>query len=198
MNLEEYRNEIDWLIINGLDENISNGSVEHAAVIIERMFKHARHSIKILTRTFDPQIFGQPDVIQYAETFLADTKNRSVEILVEEYNQAYNNSHPFVTRFGHMPNVAISELPKGLGAKIDTNFAVMDSQGVRMETERGSPKAFANFGDSAFAMKLNAFFNAISSIGNSINGINKALVDGIGQAAVAGPISFTTKDAPER
>jgi len=168
MLLTEYRDEIDRLIVNKMNQSISNGSTAHASIIIERMFKHAEKSMKILTRQFNPQIFAQPEVIQYADAFLADTENHTCQVLVEEYDPNYDTTHPFVRFFGNRPNVTISALPSGLGEVINTNFAVMDERGVRMETERKSVKAFANFGDQDFAQRMSGFFDAFVPLGEVV------------------------------
>ena len=196
MLLNDYRAEIDRMIIAGLDESISNGSTAHAAIIIERMFKHANSSMKILTRIFNPQIFGQPEVLQYADAFLADTTNHTCEVLVEEYDPDYNNTHPFVRMFSGRKNVKILQLPDGLGSVINSNFAVMDNRGVRMETERASPKALANFGDIKFAGRMTGFFDVLLPLGTQVTLDGAAAARETALAGGAGPMIKLPTDAP--
>lgn len=168
MTLNEYRDEIDRLILSGTDETITNGSAAHAAIIIERMFKHAQHSMRILTRRLDPKIFADPEVIDHARVFLSDPSN-TVHVLVENFEDRYVDDHMFVTAFRHLPNVKIETLPAPLSSRIESNFALMDDRGVRFEEDKNRPIASASFNDQKYAEAIKLFFEAIANVAEPIS-----------------------------
>ena len=167
MSLEEYRSEIIRLIDTRENVSIDNGSAEHAAVIVSAMFEKADKTIRILTRKLDAKIYARPKLLREAAIFIADPSNKC-EIIVEDFDRDNFKTHPFVGKFFDHPNVDFYELSEELGNAINTNFATMDDRGIRMEKERGSPKAFANFGDTKFVGKMNSFFNRVKEIATVI------------------------------
>src|SRR4051812_45107221 len=95
--LEEYRLHIDRLMREMSGEIVLNGSYEHAAVIVERMFANARRSVDILSLRLDERVYGTPETVHEAERFLKDP-NHSARLLVESLDSADLEKHPFIVR----------------------------------------------------------------------------------------------------
>ena len=153
LTLDEYRDEVDRLILERRSETIGNGTQAHAAVIVERMFKFASDHMRILTRGFDPQIYGQPELLDAAEPFLANPDAR-VDVIVEEWQEGYVEHHPFLERFGGRANLRVRTMEPEIADIVGLNFSVMDDYGARVEHEPRSVKAVASFGDVPFAQSL--------------------------------------------
>lgn len=165
MNSEEYRTQIDRLIREESGEVVLNGSHAHAAIILERMFSNASQCMEIITRRFDPRIFGTAETIEQAELFLG-VPNRACRILVEEINDDALATHPFWEanrRFAESGNLEIRRIPDAFHKVINFNYAVMDDRGFRFEEDKTEAVAFARFGKDAhdFTVKLKSIFAKI-------------------------------------
>jgi hypothetical protein len=163
MNLEDYRGHIDRVIREMTGETVLNGSHSHATILIERMFANAEHSMDILTRKFDPRVFGTSEAIEQAELFLGDS-DRKARVLLEEVDESHLSSHPFIQKlrgFWGPGNLEIKVLPTHLAQGINVNFAVMDDSGYRFERDKSRPVAVAAFGEKEFPARLKEFFNSL-------------------------------------
>jgi hypothetical protein len=166
MNLEDYRGHIDRVIREMSGETVLNGSHSHATILIERMFANAERSMDILTRKFDPRVFGTSEAIEQAELFLGDS-DRKARVLLEELEESHLSSHPFIQRlrgFWEFGNLEIKVLPKKYADDINLNFAVMDDSGYRFERDKSKPIAVAAFGDKDFPKRLKEFFDTLWDI----------------------------------
>lgn len=169
MNLEDYRGHIDRVIREMSGETVLNGSHTHATILIERMFANAQCSMDILTRKFDPRVFGTSEAIEQAELFLGD-QSRKMRILLEEVDSNFE-SHPFVHRlrnFWAAGNLEIRALPKHLTTTLNINFAVMDDCGYRFERDKLRPVAVAAFGGTEFPARLKGFFETLWESSSSV------------------------------
>jgi hypothetical protein len=171
MNPEDYRNHIDRVIREMSGETVLNGSHAHATILIERMFANASQSIEVLTRKFDPRIFGTSEVIEQAELFLGD-KDRRAKILLEEVDEELLEVHPFsekLKKYREQGNLEIKVLPPSYAETVDFNFAIMDDTGYRFERDKSKPVAVAAFGgDMVFAKRLKDFFASLWRISDNI------------------------------
>lgn len=59
-NLTEYRRRVERLAIERTGEPIANGSVDHASIIIENMFKNAKKQVSILSGHLGEQLHPTP------------------------------------------------------------------------------------------------------------------------------------------
>jgi hypothetical protein len=170
MNLEDYRGHIDRVIREMDGETVLNGSHSHATILIERMFANASETMDILTRKFDPRVFGTSEAIEQAELFLGDP-DRKARILLEEFNDSHLDAHPFIQRlkgFFATEGLEIRVLPKPIAKKVNVNFAVMDNTGYRFERDKSKPVAVAAFGKAEFPEKLKEFFDALWEMSNPV------------------------------
>lgn len=148
MNTEDYRNHIDRAIREESSETILNGSHTHATIIIERMFAHARDCVHLMTRRFDPRIYGTSETVEQAKLFLGES-DRVCRILIEEIDDLAFATHPFVEALSEniqAGNLEIRQVPKSLADIIKFNYALMDDRGFRFEEDKREAVAVAAFG----------------------------------------------------
>ncbi|MER8955792.1 hypothetical protein NKH98_24305 [Mesorhizobium sp. M0833] len=160
MSDEVYRAKIDRLIREMSGEVVLNGSHIHASIIIERMFARASSCIRILSRTFDPRIYGAPDTVAHANLFLG-LPNRKAEVLIEEPHNLDTSNHPFFHSLVGHPNLQIRVVPQHLRAPIQMNFSIMDNKGLRFEKDNTETAAIALFGESPLTNDLIRLFDRV-------------------------------------
>jgi len=158
MNLEEYRTRISRLISSRSPESVLNGSADHAAVLVERMFAGAQTSMRILTRQFNPAVYGADDLCDYAFRFAAKPVSMT-RILIEDAEPERLYNHPFVVQARGNTNIEFRHLPAEKSAALEINFSVMDDTGYRFEHDKNVPVAVASFGDVKLPERLNQFFD---------------------------------------
>lgn len=173
MEAESYRNQIDRAIRDMDGEAILNGSHAHASIIIERMFAHAHECVVILTRKFDPRIYGTAETVEQAQLFLGQS-DRKCQVLIEELDQTGLRTHPFIAQlsaqFG-VGNLEIRQLPEHLAEIVNVNFSVMDKAGFRFEEDKKEAVAVAAFGKGTekFVSSLRGLFERLWSYSNPVD-----------------------------
>lgn len=169
MNIDDYRSHIDRLIREMRNETVLNGSHAHASVIVERMFANANDGVDILSRTFDPRIYGTYEAIEQARLMVADPR-RSIRILVEDIDDDSIKHHPFFSKIQRVVrnNLQVKQIPESLKNAVDINFATLDDFGYRMEEDKSEAVAVANFGDRKTVAILKSFFNDLWRVGRPV------------------------------
>ncbi|MCW2390953.1 hypothetical protein [Sphingobium sp. B11D3A] len=171
MNLEDYRSHIDRLIREQTGQPVLNGSHGHASILIERMFANASSSVRILTRRFDPRIYGTSETVEQAELFLGQ-RDRKAYILVEEYEESEFTSHPFFERLSKhvgLGNLEVRQVNPELTDKIAINFAVMDDTGWRIEKDKTKAVAVAAFGSREMAKRCVNLFETVWDVSSNFS-----------------------------
>jgi hypothetical protein len=172
MDAEEYRDKIDRAIGDMSGATILNGSHAHASIIIERMFAHAQNCVLILTRKFDPRIYGAAEAVEQAGLYLGEA-DRKCRILVEEFDQASFENHPFVQRLSpymEAGNLEVRTLDPRIAEIVNVNFSVMDQCGYRFEEDKKEAVAVASFGagTESFVSSLQDLFSSLWERGSPV------------------------------
>lgn len=163
MNNDDYRSHIDRLIREMNAETVLNGSSAHASIIIERMFANAAGRVSILSRRFDPRIYGSSEAIEQAELLLGDS-NRSIDIILETAEADDLATHPFFLKLGRYTergNLTVRKLTSVMANANQINFAIMDDNGYRFERDKTQAVAVASFGDKKFTESLRQFYDTL-------------------------------------
>lgn len=137
-----------------------NGSHDHAAIIIERMFARAQSAVRILTRRFDPRVYCEPATLRSANLMLGD-RSRTIKILVEDIQSTAPNKNDYFDKFPKRGNIEIREIPKGLREAISVNFALMDELGYRFEKDQTGATAVVSFGEMTLVPRLKSLFDSV-------------------------------------
>lgn len=160
MSIEQYRDKIDRLISEATGEVILNGSHDHAAVVIEKMFDRAKSTVRILTRKFDPRIYCVSQTVEAAKRMLGD-RSRSIHILIEELAATNQHDNPYFCDLANYNNLVLKEVPEALRGPISVNFALMDDNGFRFEKDQLGTSAIVAFGDRTLTPRLSAIYDRV-------------------------------------
>jgi hypothetical protein len=159
--LLNYRDLIAKRIADRDGTPLPNGTLLHAAMLMEAMFSSASKSIRILTGSLNARVYGSPEVIACARQFLA-TSGHSLEIIFEdEIDEDAVARHPLLASLGPGANVRLWKLKSVFRKKIVAHFALMDDDSYRFEADKTKPSAIAAFGDKVFCKTLSGFFETL-------------------------------------
>jgi len=165
VDINEYRARVKLLADLRNGGAIFNGSEEHAAVIVENLFRVAKKNVRILSGDLDARVYGNAHVIQRAQEFLGYSDHR-LEILVEK--DAFSPSHPFLRSILPNDNVSVRVLNPDLSEDLSYHFMTADQDCYRFEEVKGSHKAIASWGDDA-AEHLVGIFDEIAPFSTELD-----------------------------
>ena len=167
MALEDYRARVEALACARNGDPVFNGSLDHAEVIVEKMFSHARKDVSILTGKLNARVYGTNEVLEQARLFLADSDHR-VCVLMEDNAPANLKDHPFIEEFRDYENVEFKYVPESVRGLYDFHFLVMDSDSYRFEEDKTKPAAIAAFGDVDGAKNIEHIFAQLWDLGEPL------------------------------
>jgi len=168
-NLLEYLDSVTHLGREGLNLEFNNKGKYHGAIVMSRIFEHAKSDIKIFARNFKGDIC---DSLVYRNTLQEAIRRKvQVKIVFESIPKADSLCLQMVKELQREgENLEIKLLTddfvtKSLRAKSNnnplSNFTVSDRQMFRYETDKDSYKAFCNFDDKEMAAILDNNFNVL-------------------------------------
>lgn len=146
--IELYREGVEKFFELNTDDVISNGKPEHAAVLYEMFFKHAKACMRILCENLDEDVFCLPSVIEAAKKALS--RNVCIRVLI---NDKVASGNKFVQELKNKELFRIKELTTEPANSLP-NFAVMDKKGFRWEPNPEECKAIATVNNPELALKL--------------------------------------------
>ena len=115
----------------------------------------------ILSRRFDPRIYGTDALIDSAKLFSGQPE-RKTRIALENANPDEFINHPFAIELEHNSNIEFRKIPDHLHDIIKSNFTVMDKCSYRFEEDKQKAVAIAAFGDTnGFAERLSGYFDNV-------------------------------------
>jgi hypothetical protein len=148
--MQEYHEEVREAILRRNGKPILNGTIDHAAVIVQESFNNAKNRVRILSSRLDPSCYAKNSVADAAKTFLADPDHKA-EILVEpSLWDADDNfewgKHPLVAALSdYKDRFEIRIVPSDWVKRYNFNFLLLDDYGYRYEGDRSRPAAVAAF-----------------------------------------------------
>ena len=166
--MESYRDRVEKLARDRDGKPIYNGSLDHAEIIVENMFAHAKSDVCILTGHLNARVYGPAPVMEQARLFLSNPQH-TVKLLIEEPEKIEWKEHPFLHEFSDNENVEIRKIPKNLQDSYDFHFLVMDDDSYRYEGDKTKYSAIAAFGDKKGAANIREIFNVLWAKGISIS-----------------------------
>ena len=137
-----------------------NGSEDHAAIIVERMFVHAESEMRILTQRLDPAIYEADGVIQQLNSFASNPETQT-KIIVENISDEALSAHKIFRISKRLPNVEVRRLPNDISSELKFNFSVMDRRGYRFESDKNKVNAIVRFDDAAFTSDVLDYFDGL-------------------------------------
>lgn len=165
--IQEYRDRV-FAAAERRDGNepIFNGSLEHASVVMEAMFRHAAERVSILTGRLNPEVYAQLNVLSAARDFVLYHERAKVQILIEEHAEWMLKVHPLLLVLNGVKGmrdnaVQIKRVPESFINSYSYHFTVMDGDCFRYEDDRDKPAAIAVFGKPNTAKHLSNIFDVI-------------------------------------
>lgn len=159
--MDEYRSDVERLARERTGEPFYNSSIDHAAVIVEKMFRHANSEVCIVTEQLNGRVFGKDEVVEELEGFLSTAGHR-VRILIENDISTLSEGHPFLRALRYHPNgYEMRRLSPELRDDVDYHFTLADNDSYRFEPSKSEWVAVAAFGDKETATRLGDVFNAL-------------------------------------
>ncbi len=164
--IEKYR-ELVKSHADGMDGiAFYNGTTEHAAVILENIFRTAELEVCILTKQLDPSVYGRAEVVSELTKFLSRNGSR-VRILHEEDAElCLDAGNPFVAKLcEHKSQYTARRIDRELGNVIDYRFVAADRKSYRYQPDKTKRwQAIAAFNDVRNAAKLTSNFDQLEQM----------------------------------
>ena len=174
-----YFEYIDRACDKRLNENISNGRVEHAAYIIWKFLTTATEHVRIYSGKLSRElngvsVYGNPHIIRAMEGFLAEPDRRCQIVIAQELDVGQGETprdHPIVRATQAMMDegtlrgdLEIRRAPaEGMAFLREKNFnnhwMTMDDHAYRIETNRERAGAHVNFNHPRTADALMRLFD---------------------------------------
>lgn len=159
--MDDYRNDVERFAKERSGEPFYNSSIDHATVIVEKMFKHAKSEVCVITTRMNGRVFGQDEVVDEVEGFLSDSGHK-LRILMEDDLSAVSEGHGFLRAIKRHPNECeVRKLPERLRDGIEYHFLLADNDSYRFEPNKKEWVAVAAFGDKVGAERLKGVFDAL-------------------------------------
>lgn len=159
MTLDEYRAIVENAVMTKNGEIIFNNSHDHAAVLIENLFKYGQGTINVLSGTLNASVFCNPGVLQNIESFLG-TKDNKIRILLDDQDKIDKKDHMFISKYSTHKDIQFKKMREDLKKKIGYHF-VVNGNNYRFEKNKQLPSAIAAFGDLDFSKTLHDAFEKL-------------------------------------
>lgn len=163
MPLFVYRARVEALARKRTGEPVYNDSIEHAVIILQNMFSHARHSVKILTGELNRKAYARRAILEEVKRFV-EHDSHTLQILFESKDLTRNEAghlHPFLRAISGNERVQLRHVPAGLQEAYLFHFILMDDDSYRFEPDKERYGAVAAFGDEVGGENLKKLFSRL-------------------------------------
>ena len=165
MRIDGYEAMVDKLAKENSQEFIDNSSMEHAAILIQKMIENAKKSIDIFSGAFNKNIYERVALINAAKKFIS---NGGKLMVIVQNNNFDPRSHKFFNAMiqdcaSQVANeqIKLFSLPEKMSEKLNAHFLIKDNIGFRYEANKEKHEAIACFNDLEVAQSLINLFDAL-------------------------------------
>ena len=158
-----YRARIEALAEERVGEPMYNDSIEHAVIILQNIFLHARRSVKILTGKLNRDAYARRGIVEDVKRFI-EADHHTLQILFEDeslVDKKEIDRHPFLREIAGCDRVQLRHVPQGLQQMYNFHFVLMDEDSYRFEPDKGEFGAVATFGDKDGGENLARLFSVL-------------------------------------
>lgn len=166
--MEEYRRKVRRLALERTGEPFLNATQDHAAVIIENMFRSADHEVCIFTQHLAPGIYGREAGVEWAKIFLADDQSHRLRVVMKKGELPLLETNPLYQAIRYAPAFELRVIDDEFHQQFPYRFLVADSDSYRFEPDHTKCEAVAAFG-SERAKHLQVVFDSIWICGEAVN-----------------------------
>jgi hypothetical protein len=162
MSFDSYKQKIQNLAENRVNEMFYNTDAEHATVVLTELIKNAEKYVYIVAENMDPVVTDNEEYLKAVDFFLCK-KNVKMKILLTDYNKEKFHSSKIGTLLNKYEGIVEIKNSEGKKIKreggIPINFTVSDNRAFRFERDVDNHIAFGNFNDKETASILASTFN---------------------------------------
>ena len=158
MTLDEYRNRVNTIAWKRSGNSIYNGTLAHAAAVVEALLANARKDVMILTTDLNTRIFGRDDIVMHAKLFLASDAGNRLRILMEVDKPQNRRLHPLLQGLAEYGGLSLRHVPEDLQASYGFHFVAADDDCYNFGRDKSKPFAIATFGNKESSSGLVRFF----------------------------------------
>lgn len=170
--LKRYRHQVMAAFQQNSTQVLRNGSPEHAAILIEHIFKTSSQEVGILSHELLDAGYGNCAVLEEAESFFE--RGGQVTILVEKLADVMSNDAPnkFVqllkryNKIGADNQVSFYSVPEDVVSEYEYNFVFGDDTRYRFEPDRQVFAAIASANNKEFTSDIKTVFASIKDRSN--------------------------------
>ena len=130
-----------------------SASLDHAAVIVQRMIADAQKSISVLSGNPNRRVYGSERVLESTHDFLIEDGHR-MRVLLEEENESYHRGHEFLVRFKNDPRLEVRLVSANAMSRYKFHFMIADDDTYKFEPYKTRFSAIVAFGNSKGASRL--------------------------------------------
>jgi hypothetical protein len=161
--MSEYRKIASKYAENSTNQRIPNGKKDHAAILIELLFDHAKRDVRIFSGDLCTEVFGCHEVQNATERFL-NNPGASLKILIQkEHDESWLENHSYGKFLKEKASdfsgsVSVRQAVGNYSDNIN-HFATKDDSSFRYETDHNESRAIANFNEPETTTGLNKVFD---------------------------------------
>lgn len=165
--MDYYRKLVKHLADEKSTDLIPNGGTDHAEVLIDNIFSHAKNSVRVFTGHLNSRVYGTDSVVSKAMDFLQSGPETKLSILIQEdLDSSFFAHHRLVRMCEDMFSDRCEvKMVAEEDRKHQKHFVTMDDSGYRVEPDKEKPAGIGCFNDSETATKLNENFDDMFSRG---------------------------------
>ena len=161
MELDEYRRYVQELASKHDGTPIFNSSLDHASIVVERLFSEAGQQIDVLSGNLNARVYGRNRVIDAAQGFLGTSANNRLRIILEQDSSADRAVHPFFRACAEHPGVELRIAPPAVRDSYEFHFVLTDGNNYRFEDDKTKSAAIAAFGHREGAKNLGSIYASL-------------------------------------
>ena len=155
---EVYKELVQKRVLEFNGEPISNGQIEHAAILVVELVRVAKKELNLFVGNLNSRVYGQKAFVEEVRTFLGTT-GRKVKIILEAPEEIDVNDHRFVREFASNDDVEFFTYTGNAEMAPNYHFVLADGHSYRFEADKKSISAVAAFNDPKGAGVLAKRFN---------------------------------------
>lgn len=164
--MKSYKESVEFLAKNKIDNEFGNLGPEHAAVVLSNMLKTTEEELLVFSGDFNGDVTNDKDFMRELDKYLR-SPNKRFHLLLEHLPNDKSKALQKVinasdlngqVQFKKAPPDFIEGLKEVFVDGQPYHFAVSDSRAYRIETDKDEYQAFCNFNDKDIASTLKAVF----------------------------------------
>jgi len=159
MNIDQYRTAVEALANEKPNKRFSNKGAQHAAVVVEQIFRGATDTVRVFSGSLSSDIYLQEPVKASIQQFL-QRPNTSLWVITQTAIDPATEA--FIRRIATEGRVVVVSAPES-ARELGNHFMVADGRAYRFEVDGKNREAVVNFNEPGIATALAASFDSATA-----------------------------------